>query len=626
VRDADELHDALLTLIWMPQQYAPAWSHFLPSLIETGRAIVIEREGWAAVERLAVVRAVFPNAEYPAIKSGGLEPVPEREDAMVAIVQGWMESTGPTTADELAERLRLKAEDVEAALLRLEAQGQVLRGTFRPTSPNTNSSLSPLAVCTLPPQAAVSSTDPLVRRDALSPDDAPLPGRLVPASVEWCDRRLLARIHRLTIGRLRKEVEPVTAADFMRFLFTWQHVTPSAQLHGEPGLLEIIRQLAGFEGAASAWERHLLPLRLSKYDPELLDRLCLNGSVMWGRITPHPRLSVPVGKGPVQGEKSLFPQAQGGRVQYGLGWAGENRQSPDQASDHFRKVVPTSTAPISLFPREDAEWLLAVFGDEERGIPDPSPALSSVAQDLMRHLQKRGACFFADLTRCTGHLLAEVENGLWELAAAGLVTADGFDSLRALLDPRRRHPQGGERPRRPRHGAGRWSLLRQEDPAASREGSCHEQVARLMLYRYGVVFRDLLSRESLNPGWRDLLIQYRRMELRGEVRGGRFVNGFTGEQFALPEAVEALRAMRRAGAESSTPHEIRVSAADPLNLVGVILPGPRVPALATSYVVYKNGMFLRSGTYRASMPSDPVSPQLKQAEQSESAVQAPDTA
>ena len=204
-------------------------------------------------------------------------------------------------------------------------------------------------------------------------------------------------------------------------------------------------------------------------------------------------------------------------------------------------------------------------------------------------LQERGASFFVDIARATGHLQSQVEDALWELSAAGVVTADGFDNLRALLDPKRR--QGREKSNRPRHGAGRWSLLisdrASENPA--------ERAARQFLRRYGVVFRDLLARVTLSPAWRDLLVQYRRMEFQGEIRGGRFVDGFVGEQFALPEAVESLRAMRRDRDEKSDSGEIRLSAADPLNLVGVILPGPRVPSNPTNYVVFRNGVVVRSG-------------------------------
>ncbi len=365
----------------------------------------------------------------------------------------------------------------------------------------------------------------------------------------------------------------MTAAEFMRFLFQWQHVAPGARVHGEAGLLDIVAQLAGFEAAASAWEPHLLRTRLAKYEPELLDRLCLSGAVSWGRLSPHPRLAL------------------GG----------------DLAR---RRINPTSVAPISLFPREESEWLMAAFYDNAASHgPDPCAQLSHVAQDLLRPLQERGASFFADLVRMANHLPAEVEDGLWELVAAGLVTADGFDNLRALMDPRRRRAEGRERTRRPRHTAGRWSLFRQAvgyqrsaissqlgasaphpllSPSLSRV--CRAPIVR----RYGIVFRDLLARESLVQSWRDLLVQYRRMELQGEIRGGRFVSGFTGEQFALPEAVESLRAGRKQNESGAASHDMKLSASDPLNLAGIILPGPRVPAVPSNFLVFRDGAVVRA--------------------------------
>jgi ATP-dependent Lhr-like helicase len=358
--------------------------------------------------------------------------------------------------------------------------------------------------------------------------------------------------------------------------------------------LTIVVQLAGFEAASSAWEPHLLRARLAKYEPEWLDRLCLSGAVSWGRLSPHPRLA----------QADVCER---------------------------RRIIPTSVAPISLFPREEGEWLRDAFhNDAASQGSDPFAQLNSVAQDLRRTLEERGACFFADLVRMTNHLPTEVEEGLWELVAAGLVTADGFDNLRALMDPRRRRAEGRERSRRPRYSAGRWSLLRsmgrpmvdgqwsmvgesssgkgqpsldihsplniahstlRPTPHASR---AIEPVARQLLRRYGVVFRDLLARESLVQSWRDLLVQYRRMELQGEIRGGRFVNGFTGEQFALPEAVESLRAMRKQNESSAASHDIKLSASDPLNLAGVILPGPRVPAVSTNFLIYKDGIVVRT--------------------------------
>jgi len=468
VRDADELHDALLTLLWIPEGIATAWHQHMQELQQTGRAqqiSIASTRGWVATEKMQDSGAEFLQTPLPST-------------LVRSIVQGWMESIGPTRVDELASTLGLPVMDVESAMLQLESEGQVLRGSFR-----------------------------------------------VPGAPEWCDRRLLARVHRLTIGRLRKEIQPVPASEFMKFLFQWQHVATGTRLHGEEGLNEVIHQIGGFEAAASAWERFLLPARLAKYDPEQLDRLCLNGSVMWARLSPHPRFAA----------------------------------SDDEANR--RRITPTSVAPIGLFPRENADWLMRLASGDGPVI-DRDTVLTPVAQDIRRMLEARGASFFADIARETGHLQSQVEDALWELSAAGVVTADGFDNLRALLDPRRR--QGREKSKRPRHGAGRWSLL----VARRVELNVAEQAARQFLRRYGVVFRDLLARESLSPSWRDLLVQYRRMEFQGEIRGGRFVDGFVGEQFALPEAVESLRALRREGADRNFAQEIRLSAADPLNLVG----------------------------------------------------------
>jgi ATP-dependent Lhr-like helicase len=534
VRDADELHDALLTLVWVPVKEGASWVVLLPRLIEEGRIVELSAgsegravQGWVAAENRERIERLFADGD---------------EAVLVTVVQGWMESIGPTTVTQLADRLHLPVDGVTAAMLKLESQGQVLRGQFRAHS-------------------------------GFSAQDSALSG--ISAS-EWCHRRLLARIHRLTIGRLRKDIEPVTAAEFMRFLLQWQHVTSGSRQHGEAGLTQIITQLAGFEAAASAWEPQLLRVRLAKYEPELLDRLCLSGAVSWGRISPHPRLA----------------------------FSGE--------SDKVRRIVPTSVAPISLFPREDGEWLMAAFaeGAAQAG-PDPYGQLSAVAQDLRRALHERGASFFADLVKLTNHLPAEVEAGLWELVAAGLVTADGFDNLRALMDPRRRRAEGRERARRPRHTAGRWSLLR-NTTQHSAPGTQHfpaEAVARQLLRRYGVVFRDLLVRESLVQSWRDLAVVYRKLELQGELRGGRFVTGFVGEQFALPEAVEALRALRKSADGPAAGQEIKLSASDPLNLVGIILPGPKIPAVPTNFLILKDGVVVRTVLRKQpeGMPDVPVS-------------------
>jgi ATP-dependent Lhr-like helicase len=473
VRDADELHDALLTLITLPP--VDAWQPWFDELAASRRVITIPVASgvlWAAAERSGMARAAhFGDGD-------------EQQAAITEILRGWLESTGPMTARALAERLALRPELVEVGLARLEAEGQILRGRFSP--------------------------------DCASDD------------VEWSNRRVLARIHRLTIGRLRREIEPVSTADLIRFLYRWQHLAPGSQLHGLDGALQIIRQLQGYEISAAAWESQILPRRIARYAPDLLDQLCLSGEVTWGRLSPHPAF---------------------------------DREDPG-------RVRPTRVAPIAIFLREDAGWLLPADGDEIQ------ESLSHAGREVLDVLKQRGACFFADLTRATGRLSSEVEDGLWELVAAGRVTADGFENLRSLVDPKRRRGEGKGRNARPRHAAGRWALLRTgaEQPSAS-----NEAFANQLLLRWGVVFRDLLARETLAPAWRDLLSVLRRLEARGEIRGGRFVAGLVGEQFARPEAIDLLRAIRRS---PDRPEQVAVSAADPLNLAGIILPGPRVSALS----------------------------------------------
>jgi len=415
------------------------------------------------------------------------------------MVSGWMTHLGPTTATELGDLLGLPSSDVEKALLRLEASGAVLRGKF--TDSHTG-------------------------------------------EIEWCERRLLARIHRLTVATLRKQIEPVTAAQFMRWLLRWQHVAPGTQVLAERGLLEVLRQLQGFEIPASAWERHILARRVTNYDPKWLDQLCLTGAVGWGRLSPHPA-------------------------------------TLEDSSTGKRRVIPTSVAPITFFVREDADWMTshnpAADQPEARG-------LSHGAKQVLDFLRQRGASFFADIVRGTGKLKAEIETALWELVAAGVVTADGFDNLRSLIDPKRRAGQGSGRMARPRHSAGRWALL-YTDQAADHNRAI-EATCWMLLKRYGVVFRDLLAREANLPKWRELQIAFRRLEDRGEIRGGRFVDGFIGEQFALTVAVESMRATRNM---PETGESITLSAADPLNLAGVLVPGERTPAISGKTVSFRDG-------------------------------------
>ena len=537
VRDGDELHDALLTLVAVPP--VPEWMVWFGPLVAARRAGEL-RVGdtvlWVPTERLGLIRCLYAGATVEPLLPDIGQPRPEsREAAATELLRAWLESTGPDTAGALAARLAVPGDLVDAGLARLEGEGQVLRGRFTAAGARGGEG----------------------------------------AGVEWCNRRVLARIHRLTLGRLRREIEPVSSADFVRFLHRWQHLAPGTTLHGTDGLLQILRQLQGYEISGASLEREVLARRVARYDPEMLDRLCLSGEVMWGRLSPHPAFESPA---------ILTPASGTPRPTDDKSPAGATAARP-------KRVRPTRVAPVTVFLREDADWLLECAGRRD-AVRDPV-ALSHPAREVMAALTTRGASFLAELVHSTGRLASEVEDGLWELVAAGLVTADGFDNLRALVDPKRRRGEGRGRAARPRHAAGRWALLDEPDlpqPAGERvdpaaaQARHDEVVARFasqMLDRWGVVFRDLLARETLAPSWRELLAALRRLEARGEIRGGRFVAGFVGEQFARPDAVALLRVVRREGPQARS---LAVPAADPLNLTGIVLPGPRVSARAGGLV------------------------------------------
>ena len=520
VRDADELHDVLQTLVALPevasldqlrdgplrtsiQNSQVLWQKFFEELTAQRRAavtLVSNRRYWVAAERAKSFAQVFPDANLAQPLDEVKVPSVTREDALRALVTGWLQHSGPVTAGSLAEVLGLSEAEIEVALLRIEASGAVLRGKFTDTASS---------------------------------------------EMEWCERRLLARIHRLTLGRLRKEIQPVSTAQFMRWLFRWQHVAPGTQLLGEPGTFEVLRQLQGYEAPANTWEQQILARRVMGYDPKVLDQLCLSGRVGWGRLSPHPAMLA-------------------------------------DSAERGRRVTPTSVAPIAFFARDEADWMSVphrALAEEGHSVLSPG------AREVLQFLKQHGASFFADIVRGTRKLKAEVETALWELVAVGFITADGFDNLRALIDPKRRAGQGSGRSARPRDSVGRWSLLFPGDP--SDHGAQTEGICWMLLRRYGVVFRELLARESLLPRWRDVLIALRRLEDRGEVRGGRFVNGFIGEQFALPIAIESLRASRT---EQPTGEIITVAAADPLNLAGILVPGEKIPAISGRFVSFRDGV------------------------------------
>ena len=570
VRDADELEDALETLVALPEDFAPLgresvaamWSNYLDRLVSERRATRALHDGKtfsASAARARTVARLYPGAEF----TSEIAPVdqsktdgPDREDAVLVLVRGWLGHCGPITASRLSTVLRLPVAEIEPALLKVEASGAVLRGEFT--------------------------------------------GR---GEIEWCERRLLARIHRLTLGRLRKEIEPVTAAQFVRWLLRWQHVAPGTQLMGERGTLEVLQQLQGFEAPANAWEQQILARRIAAYDPKVLDQLCLTGAVGWGRLSPHPATASKLEAGKWKMEngnskletgnsKLVETQPEGAEANFEFpvssfqfpvsSFEHGNRQSQVGNTEGRRRVAPSSVAPITFFVREAADWMAPRRAEDGEAA---ARGLSAAARDVLQTLRQRGALFFSDIVRATGRLKSEVETALWELVASGAITADGFDNLRALIDPKRRAGQGRGRVMRPRHSAGRWSLLYPVE--AADHARAMEATGWMLLRRYGVVFRELLMRESILPRWRDLLIAFRRLEDRGEVRGGRFVSGFLGEQFALPVAVESLRATRRIEPSGET---VTVSAADPLNLVGIIVPGQRVPSISGRFVTFRDGV------------------------------------
>ena len=448
-----------------------------------------------------------------------------RTDALRLLTQGYLQILGPISARAIAGWVDVQPRAIFQQLAAIEVQGLALRGIFEGTGP--------------------------------AADDA---------DVEWCERRILQRIHRLTLGALRKGIEAVTPAVFMRWLVRWQHLQPETQMHGEEGVLEALVQLEGFEAPACEWERTLLPGRVKDYDGRFLDALCLSGAVGWGRISPHPAWECGDGAAP-------------------------------------RRVIPTNMAPITFFLRESADWLPAALRAKCVDEDKLRLALSPEALCIRATLRDRGACFASDLQRICTLSKQQVQTALWELATAGLASADGFDQLRIMMDPKRKplvaEPVTGTgafgaraAKRATRSTAGRWSLFTEDEhgelsaPERAREEEVSLQAAaHMLLMRYGVLFRDLLQREANAPKWRDLQRMLRRLEARGEVRGGRFVSGFPGEQYALPEAVESLRATR----DLAHDQVAALAACDPVNLIGIVVPGERTAAVAGKKVYLRGG-------------------------------------
>jgi ATP-dependent helicase Lhr and Lhr-like helicase len=538
VRDHHELHDLLMTVFVLPrpvidEDRCSHWPHFYESLACAGRAQTLQHGGeiwWVAAERIPLVNALWTK---------GTAADETRELALRKCVQGWIQILGPVTANEFARRFVLDPRQVLLAFVSLETQGLLIRGSFE--------------------RAA-----------------APIGEEMDELDTEWCERRLLQRIHKLTIGARRRQVEAVSPSAFMRWLLGWQHLAPETQVSGEDGLLEAISKLEGFEAPAVEWERTILPFRVANYDPRWLDQLCLSGVVGWGRVSPHPAFHEGNGNGP-------------------------------------GRVIPTNAAPITFFLRDSASWLDYTLGKQGVDHVKLTQALTPNGLRVWELLKKKGACFAEEIHRNLNLSSIEVRYALWELAAAGLAAADGFDQLRAMIDLDRRRASNSSY-RKLRSAAGRWSLFRAEAPApvdrieqARYEDTSIESAARMLLNRYGVVFRDLLVLESTVPSWGILQRMLRRLEDRCQVRGGRFVSGFGGEQFALPEVPESLRLARDQGLKDG----LTIAGADPANLIGILIPGERVPAIPGRTVTVTSQMlqqplYNHSRATQGSWRRDPV--------------------
>ncbi|MPY80315.1 MAG: DEAD/DEAH box helicase [Actinophytocola sp.] len=515
-RDPDELHDVLMTVIGLRPK--SEWHGWFEELVAERRAVTADTgrgELWAAVERRPAIELLFPEARMtPDHRSPRATVSLDRESAVAEMLRGHLEISGPSTVDDLSAATLLSTSDVTIAVARLESEGFAFRGHF-------------------------------------TTSDGP---------EELCARRLLSRIHGYTRARQRREIEPVTARDFMRFLLRWQHVVPDTRREGKLGVIAVVEQLQGYQLAAGAWE-DVLAARVDGYRREWLDEVCLSGDVTWGRL-------------------SL-------------------RSPADEQAPRHSGMTPSKATPITLAIRDDLPWLLQAA----RGDRTPAPPGPGRTADVVEALAGQGALFASQLATMTGRLPAEIDEALWDAVARGLVTADGFGALRALLSPwRNRRPVSPRRLRKAgrtpaARSTGRWSLLHgdSDDAATDDPDELAEAIAEQLIARWGVVFRDIVARDTVGAvgreqrsvPWRDVLWALRRMEARGTVRGGRFVSGFAGEQYAHPDAVDQLRKTRTMPRDGEP---VRLPAADPLNLTGILLPGPRVAALPSDSVTYVDGV------------------------------------
>ena len=645
---ADEVHDALVVLGFATSREAmagpkadsaevtrllasgarPGWSDHLDALVASGRATRFRTPDggpvlWCAAERLAEMEAALGggHADPPLALPAELRTAPGRDAALAELLRARLGGLGPVTTARLASDLGLAPVDVEVVLVALEAEGSVLRGRFTSGATSGN------------------------------------------ASIEWCERRLLARIHRYTLGRLRREIEPVSRAVFIRFLFEWQRVLPDDRREGDEALAAVVAELEGFAAPAAAWEEEILPARVAGFTSDMLDRLCLAGRASWARPTPPARETARRSFGPIRStpialfsrqgrrqaplwlapastpaEEAAIPRIFSGAVPADDSAAGPGRTVESAGGGSTRNVGSTedaggtedaapaestgpmgSAAPAGSTTGPDSSAIgitdgEAVAREAERTGPKggrfvsgdegaTAVPLSPGARAVLAYLDARGASFFDDIVAETGARAPDAAAALGELIAHGVVNADGFTGLRAFIGASARRLRAVTE-------AGRWSCVtrRAADEGNTGENGA-EAIARTLLRRYGVVFKSLLVRESFAVPWRDLLREFRRLEARGEIRGGRFVAGFTGEQYARPEAVEALRRVRRAPADGLV---VTLSAADPLNLTGIICLGDRIPTTASTRIAFRDGVPIGTLTGRRNI--DWIEPQTPEQE------------
>jgi ATP-dependent Lhr-like helicase len=510
VRDAEELHDALMNLVVLHESEGAAWRPWFGELLAGGRATRVIGPArstlWIAAERWPLVRAAYDGAEAhpPVHLPADLDIAWEKSQTWVELVRGRIQFSGPMTAAALATLLGLETSQVSAALEALEGKGLVMRGRYTEAS-------------------------------RAAPND--------PATLEWCERRLLARIHRMTLDGLRRQIQPVTPQDFFRFLVRYQHAASRTHTFGSGGVREVLEKLQGFEAPAAAWEDRLLARRVKDYEPQWLDGLFLSGEAMWGRLRPPQRSS---------------------------------RDENSRAAMH-------RALPISLLLRQDLAWLYQSAETEAEMNGAGSNGNGANADALAEALEMRGALFFQELAAVADLPAGYVEEGLRELAAAGRVTCDAFAAVRSIVEGGARR-KGRARSTRSAP-SGRWSLFPGFLPSISREERL-ERWCWQLLRRWGVVFRELLSRESAAPSWFELVPTFRRLELLGKIRGGRFVADVAGEQFGTEDAVRLLRQVRD---ESPSGEWVCLSAADPLNLLGIITADPRLPSSHAHAFILRDG-------------------------------------